>query len=72
MLIGAGMGSGSPQPFAVLVTRHTRSTRDFESGAGRDELKYIVFPSGERRGGKSRYFPENGSTSGLLHFPSRQ
>jgi hypothetical protein len=49
-----------------------RHGRNFESGTGRFDEKYIALPSGDRRGVASRYCPENGTTSGLDHFPSRK
>src|SRR6185369_4680415 len=69
-LIGAGTGTGSPQLSPVRFTRQMRSTCALESTGRRDEAKYIVLPSGESLGGKSRYLPEKGSASGGLQlFP---
>jgi hypothetical protein len=60
------------RPSWAFSTFQIRNACAWESGVGRDDPKYITLPSGESRGRKSKYFPENGSTSGALHFPSRQ
>src|SRR5215471_16243206 len=71
-LTGAGRACGSPQPSRVFATFQIRRTCGFIPGGTRDDAKYMVCPSGERRGGKSRFLPENGKTSGVVHLPSRQ
>jgi hypothetical protein len=36
---------------------------------GRSETKKSVLPSGESTGSESRYTPENGAISGVVHVP---
>jgi hypothetical protein len=67
-LIGAGTAVGSPQPLPARLTCQIRNTCVLESAGGRDDAKYMVLPSGESRGGKSRFFPEKGSAFGRLQL----
>src|ERR1700693_261214 len=69
LLIGAGRGCGLPHPPVSRSTDQIRSTRAFVSGAGRIEVKYSFLPSGENRGVRSKYCPENGTTSGCVQTP---
>src|SRR5262249_44424888 len=71
-LTGAGRACGSPQPSRVFATFQIRRTCGFIPGGTRDDAKYMGCPSGERRGGKSRFLPEKGRTSGMLHWPPCQ
>src|SRR5947209_1411950 len=68
-LIAPSTNFGSSQPFANRFVCQLRKRCCSTPFTGRSEAKYRVCPSGVSTGSESRYRPENGITSGSLHFP---
>src|SRR5262249_11818468 len=67
---GASRCRGALQPVPDFSTTH-RSLSAFgvAPSTGRREAKNSFVPSGEKQGSLSLYSPENGATSGVVHFP---